>query len=427
MSQPRRIAVQLSNDLYRLLTPRLKRRGVTIETEIEYRVGPYFVLAVNITTIDWRRLIRATYNDVNIRKAKWKEDNRQDAADEQEEASKCFLRRWMKSFQHLVSMSKFMSKFDVLAQFLAWLYHFHWTIYLPICLVSYYTVLGPIIRSFIITGVTDEIFFYVEEKGMEMEIEVRRAANQAAFMLSALREIRADGRELKKKRQETESEEKGSILGPLLGPAFKADKGPAIMPPGFVVPDNLEFVGLELDLPVGLRRLRWAVLSAESQFIIDALYKTEAKYEDINVGEWSKHKENIGNQDLPDSVEPEDFVGAERGGTYVMPKSAFVSAMLATETQYILAYNDYCFCLKKKSLTPTAPFGSTFVAWTQYLFINTGNDSSRVYCSVEAEFPNGPPLVSRQIKSGMRAGTGELFVLFGATITKYADEYPLSR
>lgn len=33
--QPRRIAVQLSNDLYRLLTPRLKRRGVTIETEIE--------------------------------------------------------------------------------------------------------------------------------------------------------------------------------------------------------------------------------------------------------------------------------------------------------------------------------------------------------------------------------------------------------
>jgi hypothetical protein len=261
----------------------------------------------------------------------------------------------------------------------------------------------------------------VEEKGMEMEIEVRKAATQAAFMLSALREIRADGRELKKKRQETESEERRSVLGPLLGPAIKADKQPASPPPGFEIPDNLEFVGLELDLPVGFRRLRWAFLNSDSTFLRDALYKTEAKYENITSGVWSKHNEHIG---LPDSIDPEDFIGAEREGSYLMPKSAFVNANMSYETQYIVAYNDYCFCLKKKSLNPDAPFGSTFVAWTQYLVVNTGNDSCRLCCSVEAEFPNGPPLVSRQIKSGMRAGTGELFVLFGETVTKYADEYP---
>jgi hypothetical protein len=256
---------------------------------------------------------------------------------------------------------------------------------------------------------------------MEMEIQVRKAATQAAFMLSALREIRADGRELKKKRQETESEERRSVLGPLLGPAIKADKQPASPPLGFSLPDNLEFVGLELELPVGFRRLRWAFLNAESEFLREALYKTEAKYENITSGEWSKHNEHIG---LPDSVDSEDFIGAEREGSYLMPKSAFVNANMSYETQYIVEYNDYCFCLKKKSLNPDAPFGSTFVAWTQYLVINTGNDSCRLYCSVEAEFPNGPPLVSRQIKSGMRAGTGELFVLFGETVTKYADEYP---
>jgi hypothetical protein len=256
---------------------------------------------------------------------------------------------------------------------------------------------------------------------MEMEIEVRKAATQAAFMLSALREIRADGRELKKKRQETESEERRSVLGPLLGPAVKADKQPASPPPGFEIPDNLEFVGLELDLPVGFRRLRWAFLNSDSEFLREALYKTEAKYENITSGRWSKHDEHIG---LPDAVDTEDFIGAEREGSYLMPKSAFVNANMSYETQYIVEYNDYCFCLKKKSLNPDAPFGSTFVAWTQYLVVNTGNDSCRLCCSVEAEFPNGPPLVSRQIKSGMRAGTGELFVLFGETVTKYADEYP---
>ena len=41
---PLHIAVQLFNDLYRFMVPDMKLRGVTIETEIEYRVGAYFVL-----------------------------------------------------------------------------------------------------------------------------------------------------------------------------------------------------------------------------------------------------------------------------------------------------------------------------------------------------------------------------------------------
>jgi hypothetical protein len=73
---------------------------------------------------------------------------------------------------------------------------------------------------------------------------------------------------------------------------------------------------------------------------------------------------------------------------------------------------------------PDAPFGKTFIAWTQYLVVNLGNNSCRLTCSVVPEFPNGEPMVSRQIRSGMRAGTGELFVLVGETIAKYVDEYP---
>lgn len=125
-----------------------------------------------------------------------------------------------------------------------------------------------------------EIFYYVEEKGMEMEIEVRKAKRQAAFMLSALRELRADDKERKKKQAESETADKGTILGPLLGPAIKADKDPSVIPPDFVMPDNLEDIGLELDLPVGFKRLRWAILSSESEFMKEAVFRTECNYDE---------------------------------------------------------------------------------------------------------------------------------------------------
>ena len=125
-----------------------------------------------------------------------------------------------------------------------------------------------------------EIFYYVEEKGMEMEIEVRKAKRQAAFMLSALRELRNDDRALKKKQQESETADKGTILGPLLGPAVKLDKDPVTIPPNVEMPENLEDVGLELDLPVGFRRLRWALLNSESEFLKEAVFRTECNYDE---------------------------------------------------------------------------------------------------------------------------------------------------
>lgn len=321
------------------MTPRLKRRGVSIETEIEYRVGPYFVLAVNINAIDWRKLIRATHRDLVQRKARWEKERQQEDRD-----CRSFWRRRLDYCRSLYELTSF----DAITYFFAVMYHLHWIVFLPVCWVAYNSFLGTKIRHFILSSVTDEIFLYVEQKGMEMEIRVCRAEKQAAFMLSALREIRADTEELKKKRQESESQEKGEVLGPLLGPAIAADKLPATIPEGFEVPTNLEFIGLELDLPVGFQRLRWALLSRRSHFVTDALYRTEAKYENIVMGAWDKHPEHIGEPKLPEGVDPADFVGAQKEGEYLMPKSAFVSANMSYETSLILAYNDYCFCLKKK-------------------------------------------------------------------------------
>lgn len=257
-----------------------------------------------------------------------------------------------------------------------------------------------------------------------MDIDIRDGSTQAAFMLSALREMRADGRE-KKLQQDGEATAKIVILGPLLGPAIKGDKNVAPPPPhGFEIPPNLDFVGLELDLPVGFKRLRWAFLSSQSSFLPEAVFRSQAKYENIVEGKWSKFNEFIGLPSLPDGIDESDFIATERESSYLMPKSAFVKANMCYETAYIEAYNDFCFCLKKKTLTPEVPYGSTFIAWTKFVILNTGKDSCKMICSLEAEFPNGPPLVSRQIQSGMKAGVGELFVKIGETITHYADEYP---
>jgi hypothetical protein len=340
---PRRIAIQLSNDLYRLLTPRLKRRGVAIETEIEYRIGPYFVLSVNISSVDWLRLMRANVRDVAYRMKKWK---REEALKSEEETTKQrFWRLWLSYVRRLLSVTWF----DIFTRALSLLYHVHWIIAIPICWMAYHSPLGATIRMFILSSVTDEIFGYIEEKGMEMEIRVHQANNQASFMLQALREIRAGGQELKK-RKETELQDVGVILGNLLGPVIKADKDPAPTPPAdFEMPDDLEFVGLQVELPVGFRRLRWALLSDESTFVSEAIFKTEIKYENITIQPWERHSEFIGKVVLPESVKPEAFVGVGKEQQYLMPKSAFVAANMAYETQTIVAYSDNCFCIKKKS------------------------------------------------------------------------------
>jgi hypothetical protein len=334
--------------LYRLLTPKLKRRGVTIETEIEYRVGPYFVLAVNIKTIDWWKLIKATHKDSVQRQVRWEKERRKDTRNiaSTDVAKKVSLFR---SNLNYLQGSFNLSVFDVIERVIALLYYVHWSIYLPSCWLAYYIILGPSLRHFLLATVTDEIFYYVEEKGMEMEIQVCRTESQASFMLSALREIRIDGQELKKKIEQSESREKGLVLGPLLGPVIAADKGPAPpIPDGFEVPENLEYVGLELNLPVGFQRIRWALLSKKSTFVQEALYKTEARYENIEMGTWNKFPDFVGEPKVPDNISVNDFIGAEMEGQYLMPKSVFVSANMCYETHYILAYNDYCFCLKKR-------------------------------------------------------------------------------
>uniref|UniRef100_A0A7R9W4M1 VASt domain-containing protein n=1 Tax=Pseudictyota dubia TaxID=2749911 RepID=A0A7R9W4M1_9STRA len=427
---PRRIAVQLSNDLYRLMAPRLKKKGVSIETELEYRVGAYFVLGVNINAVDWVVLMKYTHKEVEDRKRRWREEKKRHQSVEAEdgkdgdsdgkEAKKADKGKGRRIMYRLYIPTLL----ELIAQCLAWLHRVHWIISIPTCHIWYF-LLSNKMRQYILASTTDEIFQYVERKGMEMEMEVCEAWKQASFMLSVLRELRADEKELKKKKAEAESGEAGGVvLGPLLGPAIKEDKGAASPPAGWTPPDNLEDVNLEMDLPVGFRRLRWALLNKDSTFQVEAVWKVERQYENIVVGDWSEHKEHIGLPTLPADVKAESFIDVFKESEYLMPKSAFVKANMCYEKCSIVEYNDHCFAFHGTARTPEVPYGNTFFCHTRVVITNKGNNRCGMVCSVEAEFPNGPPMVGRQIKSGMRAGTAESFVALGETICRYAEEYP---
>lgn len=147
---PRRIAIQLSNDLYRLLTPRLKRRGVSIETEIEYRVGPYFVLGVNVQKVDWKRLVRAAHRDVAETNSTWRRERLEEDGENRERPRGVV----MSFFQICYDLSK-LTKFEVLAQVLAWCYYLHWTFYTPFFFVLYHTIMGELFRNYFLATVSD--------------------------------------------------------------------------------------------------------------------------------------------------------------------------------------------------------------------------------------------------------------------------------
>jgi len=324
--------------------------------------------------------------------------------------------------QLLIAISRyFPTRNEVIAYVLATFYQLHFFISLPILQLLYALGQKTIVDSYILHVVSDDIFRYVEKKGMEMQLEICGRSSQATFMLAALREMREG-----KRKEDTEvGENVKPILGPLLGPAIKEDKNDIKHPSGFSLPDSLEFVGLEVDLPVGFLRLRWAMLSvAQCNFLKDAFFADIMKYDKITMGTWSLNDKEIGLPKAPDGIDESTFVGATMEYSYLMPKSAFVSANMCYATWEILQYDEYSVVIKEKTLTPEVPYGSTFISWTQYSILNTGKNSCRMVCSVEAEFPNGQPMVARQIKSGMRAGTAEKFVLLGETICRYADSLP---
>lgn len=67
-AKPEKVAIQLSNDLFRLFPVQLKQIGVSVEADIEFRKGSFFILSVNILSINWITLMRHCYQGLHSRR-----------------------------------------------------------------------------------------------------------------------------------------------------------------------------------------------------------------------------------------------------------------------------------------------------------------------------------------------------------------------
>jgi hypothetical protein len=150
----RRVAVQTSNDFYRLLVPELKRRGVRIETDIEYRAGAFFVLAINILSIDWIRFIEYTHDDIISRQNRMNLVRAGAAATE----DKAKRRR-----DQLQFWKRIPSPLDACGYVIGLLYYVHWAASIPFCYFWYYLFLRRYIDLFICQSVVDGEYYTVNK------------------------------------------------------------------------------------------------------------------------------------------------------------------------------------------------------------------------------------------------------------------------
>jgi hypothetical protein len=147
------------------MAPQLKRRGVAIDTEIEYRVGPYFVLAVNVISIDWTKLIKYSHRLVSKQKKQWIAD--QGRREELREELLTEERKHKTPTQHPGAFMSVLNvpfrlyqltKFDVLAQFLSCMYYVHWTIAIPVCWILFRFFIQSTMHKYILATVADGKF-----------------------------------------------------------------------------------------------------------------------------------------------------------------------------------------------------------------------------------------------------------------------------
>lgn len=170
----------------------------------------------------------------------------------------------------------------------------------------------------------------------------------------------------------------------LLGKHVPIDNDEAIRPPKqYCHPSNLTHKNYEISIPVGFRRLRKALLSMNSKFLINGVLCDRLGYKVVHSNLWSKFPNSIGSSRLNDGEKYSNYVGATRVMTYIVPKLFNIDPHTVYETTEIMEYNDFCFVVRSVLKEPDIPYGSEFETNVQTIIIDTGRNSCKMICSSE--------------------------------------------
>lgn len=206
----------------------------------------------------------------------------------------------------------------------------------------------------------------------------------------------------------------------LLGNFVTADTDSAVQPFQFIPPPNLLHVNLRLNVPAGFRRIRKALLNQRADFTKIAVFGQRLKCKKIKVIPWSKHTKIVGNTKLKKGEKFEQFVGAQRTFSYLVPVSEIGGAHMVYETSEILEYNDFCFAIKSIIKTPDLPYGSEYETHCQMIVIDKGINNSRLICSSEMIVTGMPMEDDWQVRNSMRHRAISYFHAFADAIIMHA-------
>lgn len=210
-----------------------------------------------------------------------------------------------------------------------------------------------------------------------------------------------------------------------LGKVLVRDNDSAVQPHEFFPPENLTHVNIKINLPVGFRRVRKAILYQNSMFVADVVLKKKLKCTGLTVDTWNKCSQDIGwPRKLTltgNDIKISEFIGAKRKFEYKLPNSRTDNCALnVSETMELLVYNDFCFVVKSIRQSPDIPDGKLFETHSQFMFIDKGMNSCRMVGSMDVNFLGIRPALAWQIKNRMRLRTADFFGALASCICEHS-------
>jgi len=215
-----------------------------------------------------------------------------------------------------------------------------------------------------------------------------------------------------------------------LGPTLKIDGmevDPSILSSHVNHPSQNLQHSVTYDINIGFQRLRKAMLSTKSTFWIKRILNDELKYTEISRTEWDHHDTQIGlpssSTKLVEKQEQKELIGAKRNTTFRLPKTLLIPSTMGYDTTTVTDYTNHNFTILTSTRTPNIPFGNRIVTHAQIIVFNKGRNNTQMVCSMEVEFPLGPPIgFASKIKKEAKASTMSYFDSVQRTIRRFVEE-----
>lgn len=165
------------------------------------------------------------------------------------------------------------------------------------------------------------------------------------------------------------------------------------------LPEKMEWLLVDEVVNASLHKLNSLLFDEDSSFM--QAFTAAKGYTEVGIGAWSDE--------------------ARRDVVYTCPRSAIIKQYRATEKQEYKLKSSGAYVVFVRSLTPDAPYGSTFEVWLQFkLTPDMDKRNSRLEISAEMHWLSSP-YMKRMIRNGAKDGLGSTYKLYVTELVKFIN------